>query len=305
MRWYRYILSLVLAALMVSPIGVLQVSAATSNISTLDADSHAWNDVIGWIDFNDSTNGAVVTDSELQQWAVIVSTGTYIALDCATQPSPIGNNCSAQGGYDWGVENDGNGVLSGYAWSDEYGWISFSGANYGVTIDSEGTFSGYAWNTALGWISFNCADDTACSYPYKVDGTWQAPTGGVLPAEYLESSSLDTGATDGFVINSIYWEGNIPANTTLGFQLAVSNSATSGFSGSDFKGTLGAAAATENVLYTASDADADGVGSIPVDGASHHPFESGYRYYRYRVYFDKNGEATGPTVSKIIINWSK
>ena len=61
--------------------------------------------------------------------------------------------------------------LSGWAWSDNIGWISFNSTtpdpddvyNYGVNIDeSTGIFSGYAWSDNIGWISFNEADLTSC-----------------------------------------------------------------------------------------------------------------------------------------------
>lgn len=54
--------------------------------------------------------------------------------------------------------------MSGYAWSDTIGWISFncintdscSTLNYGVGInDSNGELFGYAWSSNIGWITFN------------------------------------------------------------------------------------------------------------------------------------------------------
>jgi hypothetical protein len=55
--------------------------------------------------------------------------------------------------------------ISGWAWSDNIGWISFnnitdgSAINYGVRIStSTGKFSGYAWSDNIGWISFNRSD---------------------------------------------------------------------------------------------------------------------------------------------------
>ncbi len=80
--------------------------------------------------------------------------------------------------------------VSGWAWNDKYGWISFNSTNcdidgdgtyegasedggpapadcpssgtvndYGVNIDpTTGDFSGYAWSSNLGWISFNRSD---------------------------------------------------------------------------------------------------------------------------------------------------
>ena len=51
--------------------------------------------------------------------------------------------------------------ISGWAWSENSGWISFNNTSgggaisYGVNIDSEtGIFSGYSWSENIGWISF-------------------------------------------------------------------------------------------------------------------------------------------------------
>jgi hypothetical protein len=59
--------------------------------------------------------------------------------------------------------------VSGYAWSENIGWISFSGSNYGVNIDDSGNFSGYAWSENIGWISFNPSELAGCP-----SGTCQA-----------------------------------------------------------------------------------------------------------------------------------
>ena len=63
----------------------------------------------------------------------------------------------------------GNDNVSGWAWSENIGWISFNNTSgggaidYGVDIDtSTGVFSGYAWSENIGWISFNEADLTGC-----------------------------------------------------------------------------------------------------------------------------------------------
>jgi len=58
--------------------------------------------------------------------------------------------------------------FSGWAWSENIGWISFnsdsdgSPIEYAVSIDiSNGKFSGYAWSENIGWISFNESDTGA------------------------------------------------------------------------------------------------------------------------------------------------
>lgn len=52
--------------------------------------------------------------------------------------------------------------LSGFAWSENIGWISFNNTtgggsvNYGVNIDpATGDLSGYAWSENIGWIKFD------------------------------------------------------------------------------------------------------------------------------------------------------
>lgn len=62
--------------------------------------------------------------------------------------------------------------LSGFAWSDlpqsssvdrGAGWISFSGPGYGVVANSTtGNLSGYAWSEHYGWLSFNSSDVSGC-----------------------------------------------------------------------------------------------------------------------------------------------
>lgn len=71
------------------------------------------------------------------------------------------------------AESDDN--FSGYAWSENMGWISFnctnenncSDSNYGVDLDMEfGDFSGYAWSENVGWIDF-APDGPYPGAPYR------------------------------------------------------------------------------------------------------------------------------------------
>lgn len=59
--------------------------------------------------------------------------------------------------------------ISGWAWSENIGWISFnstntvSPVNYGVDINAgNGKFSGYAWSDNVGWLSFTPSDLSGC-----------------------------------------------------------------------------------------------------------------------------------------------
>jgi len=55
--------------------------------------------------------------------------------------------------------------VSGFAWSENIGWVSFnstsdgSSVSYGVNLDlGSGNLSGEAWSENIGWISFNRSD---------------------------------------------------------------------------------------------------------------------------------------------------
>jgi hypothetical protein len=48
-----------------------------------------------------------------------------------------------------------NGIITGYAWGEELGWIKFNPNGTGVLYnEASGTLSGYAWASASGWINF-------------------------------------------------------------------------------------------------------------------------------------------------------
>jgi len=70
--------------------------------------------------------------------------------------------------------------VSGYAWSENIGWIDFNCINqdtcaivdYGVNIDSSsGEFSGHAWSENIGWIDFSPSGPypEGSDYPASVD----------------------------------------------------------------------------------------------------------------------------------------
>lgn len=253
------ILVFLVAVFWAAPKGVL----AVSNINPNEPEHWAWNDVIGWIDFCVPASGLCtlnvnVTDTKIQGYAS--SSVGAIAFDCATSPAPPPPNCTGQAG-NWGVVNTvsqipgQSSLLSGWAWNDAIGWISFSSDDtgtcvqsnpvscYGVSIDTAGAdigkFRGWAWSDVVGWISFNCdhsADqppntvqygNTCAVQPggidYWVRTGWfpgpQAPEGKVLT-----SSVFDTGVSGGAALNSILWQGDpLPVGAQVQFQIASSN----------------------------------------------------------------------------------
>ncbi len=268
-----------------APFGIIQVFAATN----IDSTYHwAWNDVVGWIDFY-YTGNVNVNSSQLTGYAS--SSIGYIALDCAT--SPNGNIC---GTSDFKVSNDGSGNLSGWAWNDMVGWISFDSATasssyvYQVSVaPATGDFSGWAWNDVVGWISFNCLNTNSCgtsNYKVKSGTGW---TGIPLTAN-LVSSIFDTQLTNGAAINTVMWQGSKPYGTNVKFQIASSN-ASSGpwlYLGPD---------GSDTTYYTPNDAN------IPVQiNLTQH---NNKRHFRYKVFLESNVTQTAsPRIDDIIINWS-
>ena len=93
---------------------VFVVQAATDIDST---NRYAWNDLIGWMDFY-AEDTVKVNSQNLRGYAT--STVGDISLDCHTTRS--GNICAQS---DYQITSDGIGALSGYAWNDQYGWVSF------------------------------------------------------------------------------------------------------------------------------------------------------------------------------------
>ncbi|OGZ53573.1 MAG: hypothetical protein A3B25_00525 [Candidatus Ryanbacteria bacterium RIFCSPLOWO2_01_FULL_48_26] len=260
---------------------------ASTNISSSTTEHWAWNDLIGWIDFY-NTNSITVSSQKLTGYAS--SSAGDISLNCAS--TRIGNVC---GTSNYSVRNDGSGNLSGWGWNDQYGWISFDchnvtssdclTSNYQTWINStNGVFNNYAWNDIVGWISFNCANH-GCGFQYSVITSWIATT----TFGYLDSTIFDTGVASGAQFNSVLWHGNQPLGTSVGLQLATSNSSSGPwlYAGSD---------GTSNTYYTAG-ADI----STPLGYAMHNNF----RYFRYRVTLTSNTSGTlSARVDDVVINWS-
>ncbi|HAO20197.1 MAG TPA: hypothetical protein DCQ37_06725, partial [Desulfobacteraceae bacterium] len=140
--------------------------------NTDTSDKYAWSENTGWLNFN-SWIGASVFSDHLEGYAWNETIG-WIRLGTFTGGTAhtYSNNLDDWTSYDtylkdYGVNNDGYGNLSGYAWSENTGWINFRPVGGGVFIDPSGNFSGYAWGETIGWIHF--ANTTPA---YKVVTKW-------------------------------------------------------------------------------------------------------------------------------------
>ncbi len=259
----------------------------------------AWNDSIGWIDFQYSQNpNAEVTASELRGYAS--SSVGFISVNCAS--GPPGSNCNVN----YKVTNDGTGNLSGWGWNDQIGWISFNcantgtcaTANYQVTIDTNGDFNGWAWNDVVGWISFNCANTGTCgTVNYKVNTNANL----TVAIGELISSTFDTATTSAFY--TITYQGTKPAGTNVKFQFASSNCqngatnvplCNSGDWSTGFKGPDGS-----GVTYYIPTGP-----NTPIEISTQ--FHNNHRYFRYQVILESDVWRTlSPQVDDILIGWSR
>lgn len=105
--------------------------------------------------------------------------------------------------------------LTGYAWSENIGWISFQDGSNPVIVSSDGTLTGsnnqpagYAWSENIGWIQFG-----------GLSGFPSAPgnTGGQARVVESPNGSTLTGwarAVAGGTLNSGGWDGWISLNGT-------------------------------------------------------------------------------------------
>ena len=155
---------------------------------------YSWGENIGWMNWKPSYGGTdygVTVYNECLTGYIWAENAGWIKLG---DTSCAGGDCCQTGttkGYendsnstdndgdgvadDWGVNNDGSGNLSGYAWGENVGWISFSSAYHQVVINESGEFTGYAWGENIGWINMNCSNSepSYCeTVDFKVKTTW-------------------------------------------------------------------------------------------------------------------------------------
>jgi|AP45_3_1055517.scaffolds.fasta_scaffold06022_5 hypothetical protein len=280
--------------IVVSLAGVALANLSGShNIDTNNQDYHwAWNDLMGWINFH-SNETIEVRASELRGWAD--SQIGEIILNCAT--TPIGDICDDSNG-NFKVNNS-QGELSGWAWNDTIGWISFdcndigacSSSPYSVSIEPAGDgensfFRGWAWSEIIGWISFHCENDHdpdlagvqgACNFStYKI----QTSAGSKSRSGSLTSNVIDTGVTKPHY-NYIIWQGEIKTDTLVSVQTATADVETGPWN-----------------FNLATQTNPGQQIKIPDD-------QQGKRYIKYLINLESDNwlEKT-PIIRDIIINWS-
>jgi len=213
----------VLAALL----ALICISAHAAGNST----GYAWSENTGWMNFNPADGGVTVYADHLEGYAWNenigwIRLGTFTAGTAHTYANAPG----AAGAADFGVNNNGSGVLSGYGWSENAGWINFRPPGGGVSIDGSGHFSGYAWAENIGWIDFA---NTTPAYKVAITGT---------PAVTTYALTVNTAGTG---IGTVGGAANYAAGTTV-VLTAVANS------GSVFAGWSGPSPCAASFVMPAS-----------------------------------------------------
>lgn len=139
---------------------ILSAAVACAAAVTVWADTtinlvnrHAYGANIGWVNARgDVTHGALIGQ--------YYCTGSVWSANCGWIGLGNGPTNGWQYGNaavnDWGVNHDGAGRLSGYAYGANIGWIAFEQTYGQPTIDLlTGNLSGYAWSANVGWISLD------------------------------------------------------------------------------------------------------------------------------------------------------
>jgi len=193
---------------------VLPVILMADNIDSTY--KYSWGENIGWMNWKPSYGGTdygVTVYNECLTGYIWAENVGWIKLG---DTSCAGGDCCQTGttkGYendsnsadndgdgvadDWGVNNDGAGNLSGYAWGENIGWINFKpnydGSDHPVVINSSGEFTNYAWGENIGWINMNCSNTNYCvTVNFKVKTSWSAIS---IPTVTTQAVSAITATT--------------------------------------------------------------------------------------------------------------
>jgi hypothetical protein len=137
-------------------VALAALCAAALAGTTIDASRYAaYGANVGWLNARgDVEHGAVIGQS--------FCTGSLWSANCGwiglgmgpTNGWRYGNAAGA----DWGVNHDGEGRLSGYAYGANIGWITFEQTRGCPRVDlRSGVLSGFAWGANVGWISLSNA----------------------------------------------------------------------------------------------------------------------------------------------------
>jgi len=150
--------------------GLQQPSMSSAKIGRIiEGNNLIWGESIGWVNLKTAHAELKIGSNILAGWVWLENCGWV----CVGDGSPLdGKRYSNSGTHDFGVNNDGHGKLSGFAWSEVTGWINFQTSHSRVYLDARGQFYGYAWGENVGWMHFG--PGRTVQYLAKADpGPWR------------------------------------------------------------------------------------------------------------------------------------
>jgi len=178
--------------------------------STIDSSNkYSYSSGGGWLNWRWNSfpvDGAVVCERYLSGLIYSASYG-WIQLG---DGDPSNGHSYSQSNSDFGVNHDGEGLLTGMAYGANIGWISFDWSGGGNVSEpkidlSTGRFSGFAYGSNVGWIKL---DATASAF-LETDGFecpdsdsdgiadwWERQNGGNLTRYSATSDRDGDGASD-------------------------------------------------------------------------------------------------------------
>ena len=125
--------------------------AATKIGRIIGGNNLIWGESIGWVSLRTAHAELKIGSNILSGWIWLENCGWV----CLGEGHLLnGERYSNRGAHDWGVNNDGQGKLSGFAWSEVTGWINFQTSHSRIYLDKTGQFYGYAWGENVGWMHF-------------------------------------------------------------------------------------------------------------------------------------------------------
>lgn len=149
--------SLKSSVLALASVFCLQPSTLLQAATTIDPANHyAYGANVGWLDWRGDVNHGAVIGEYVCSGSLYAANLGWISLGSGAPANQIQYQNNAAG--DFGVNHDGLGKLTGYAYSANVGWINFEQIYGKPRVDLyTGKMSGNVWSANCGWISLSNA----------------------------------------------------------------------------------------------------------------------------------------------------
>jgi hypothetical protein len=128
-------------------------SALAASGTINDTLRHSWLANAGWVDWKPGGESTTIGLSYCSGWIYSANVG-WIHLGDGTPDN--GWNYATTSATDYGVNLAPGGLLTGYAWCPNAGWINFEQTHGRPRVDLlTGALSGHVWSANLGWMELD------------------------------------------------------------------------------------------------------------------------------------------------------